>query len=291
MTAPAEPEIGQDGGWPMPDGAGPCRTWPAQPGCSGLDPDPSAWTSQHRRAVEAATELLWRLTAGQFGLCQELIRPCHYRYTSSNLMAAMRQGRWIATSCACRSRCQCFTVSKIELPGPVYWAPQPGAPGQLPGTGPWAMTVWIDGAELGAGNYRLLNGARLLRTDGEQWPAYQHIDRTLDQPGTFGIQYWRGTPVPTGGRRALATLAWELYRAACGDDDCRLPDRVREVSREGVTYMFTDPQEFLTDGRTGITEVDLWLATVNPRKQRSPGGVWSPDLPQHVTDPHGAVNL
>lgn len=293
MTAPL---IGEDGTWDMPPGAGPCRTWPAAAECSPLDADPAKWTAEQRNAVEVATEILWRLTAGRFGLCQETIRPCQRRYLScppdaNGVYPRLIEGRWHNLTCGCgrRGSCSCDPPAKIDLPGPVFWSPAPDDTTGRVDTGPWGIEVWIDGEKLPEGSLLLLNQSRLLRTDGQGWPDYQHLDRPLTEHDTFGIRYWRGTPVPPGGRRALAALAWELVRACQGDQECRLPDRVREISREGITMTMVDPQEFLTEGRTGITEIDLWLSTVNPTKQRSPSAVWSPDLPQQHSDPYGQV--
>jgi hypothetical protein len=44
-----------------------------------------------------------------------------------------------------------------------------------------------------------------------------------------------------------------------------LPERVQTITRQGVTVGFLDPQDFLEKGRTGITMIDLWLRSVNPR--------------------------
>lgn len=69
-----------DGTWSMPPEIGPCRTWPIDPFCTcfaGADvPDQPPWPAELERCVEIATEYLWRRTAGAFGLCWELVRPC-----------------------------------------------------------------------------------------------------------------------------------------------------------------------------------------------------------------------
>jgi hypothetical protein len=58
------------------DTEGPCP-WPLDTACCpGWPEDPEEWDDQHVLAVEIATDILWRLTAGRFGLCPELIRPC-----------------------------------------------------------------------------------------------------------------------------------------------------------------------------------------------------------------------
>lgn len=53
---------------------------------------------------------------------------------------------------------------------------------------------------------------------------------------------------------------------ACGGGKCRLPRRVQTVSRQGVTYQMVDPTDIYRDGLTGLPEVDIWIASVNPNR-------------------------
>lgn len=299
--------IGEDGTWPMLGGrGGPCRTWPVMPGCGCLPPDATTWDDAQRSAVESATEILWRLTGGQFGMCREVLRPCRTPQRAglpplgapypAGPYPTLDAGQWINVVCGCGSdSCSCGPVSEIRLPGPIYWEPPrpwwPAPTDERPTPPRYALEVYIDGVELPSSAYTVYNGNRLVRTDGGRWPDCQYIDRPFylrpDDPpewsaqGTFGVIYWRGTPVPSSGQRAVALLACEIWKACQGDDSCRLPARVREVNREGVSYTVVDPQNFLDEGRTGLTEVDLWLASVNPRHQREPSTVWSVDLRRH----------
>ena len=95
------------------------------------------------------------------------------------------------------------------------------------------------------------------------------------------VTYTYGVTVPVAGRRAARKLASELVRGWSGED-CDLPDRVTNVSRQGISFTVIDPQDFLDDGRTGIYEVDLFLRAVNPDKARKPARVFSPDLPKAI---------
>jgi hypothetical protein len=95
--------------------------------------------------------------------------------------------------------------------------------------------------------------------------------------GRTVVAYTWGAAPPTAGRLAAATLALELGKAGCRDSSCRLPQRLQTLTRQGVTATFLDPQTFLSDRRTGLTEVDLWLAAVNPNRSRQPARVWSPE--------------
>ena len=92
------------------------------------------------------------------------------------------------------------------------------------------------------------------------------------------VTYEYGTPPPALGRIAAKALADQYLLAMAGDDDCTLPQRVTQISRQGVSWTLLDPQEFLDKGRTGIYQVDLFLATVNPDGAKMRARVFSPDL-------------
>lgn len=92
------------------------------------------------------------------------------------------------------------------------------------------------------------------------------------------VTYTWGTGIPGAGRAAARRLAEELLRGWTGDDDCALPSRVTNVSREGISFTVMDKQEFLDDLRTGVYEVDLFLRAVNPDRARKRARVYSPDV-------------
>lgn len=276
----------------MPDGAGPCRTWPVEPSCSCLPEEPGEWDPQIRSAVETATEILWRLTAGRFGLCYEIVRPCRPGCrtpagTPAGPHPTLIDGRWInLSSCGCGcppnrcDDCDCGTgPDRLTLPGPVY---APHLPGSCP-PGDYPVTVWINGEVVDPTAYWVEPPATLTRIDGRPWPHCQDMSAPHTSAGAFAVAYWRGTPVPPGGRRAVSILACEIHKACIKDTSCALPARVQTVEREGISYTMIDPMEFIGQGRTGLTQVDLWVGAVNPAGARSPSGVWSPDLarPRH----------
>jgi hypothetical protein len=53
-----------------------------------------------------------------------------------------------------------------------------------------------------------------------------------------------------------------------GSAACALPERISSVARQGVSYTVMDPQEFISNGKVGIYEIDLFLAAVNPNKAK-----------------------
>lgn len=118
-----------------------------------------------------------------------------------------------------------------------------------------------------------LDGPWLTRTDGSGWPICG---------GTAVVAYEYGIDPPPAGTLAVLELASELGIAAAPDCDleCRLPQRVRSVTRQGISFEVIDPLEFLDQGLTGLPTVDLWIRAVNPRGRPQRGRVWSPDLPR-----------
>lgn len=266
-----------------PDGTGPCP-WPIDLACCPDWPeDPSEWTSQHTLAVEIANDFLWRRTAGRFGLCPELIRPCRRGCTPDRhgtgflwdrstfpLDPYVFNGKWFNFGCGCGPEdCSCDPQCVLELPGPVNSV----------------VEVKIDGDVVDPSTYRLdrrPNKGRLLRaggTSGPCWPTCQDLTKEDTEPGTFSVLYLRGKAVPAAGQRALGVLACEIHKQCVGAGDCRLPERVRQVTREGVTYDMFDPGEWLDTGLTGLREVDTWLRAVNPHALHQPSAVFSLDLP------------
>lgn len=62
---------------------------------------------------------------------------------------------------------------------------------------------------------------------------------------------------------AISVLAEEMLLAS-SSAQCRIPERVTNVTRQGVSWTLLDPQDFLSEGRTGIYEVDLAVRALNP---------------------------
>lgn len=268
-----------------PTADGPCP-WPLDVTCCpGWPQSPEDWTPQHTLAVEIATDMLWRRTAGRYGLCPELIRPCRRGCTPDGHGTGFlwppspsgpyqdEFGRWFNFGCGCGpSGCSCAPLCTLDLPGPVNAV----------------LEVRIDGRVLDEDEYRLRakptnpGTGQLIRAGGESgpcWPTCQDLEKPVGAPGTFSVLYLRGKPVPAAGQRALGALACEIYKQCTGASGCRLPERVKTVSREGVTYDMFDPGEWLEDGLTGLREVDTFLRGVNPHGLTQPSAVFSLDMP------------
>lgn len=231
------------------------------------------------RAEALAVGTLRSLTAYQVGGCPVTVRPCakgcaaplYYEApvtgaAADALGAAVGpwwasvgvDGQWVNTSCGCTTDCSCTTVSEVVLTGPV------GAVGQ----------VVIDGTVLDPSTYRVDNGNRLVRLDGA-WPRCQDMSAAADAQGAFAVTYTPGWPVDDTAAWVAGKLAVE-FAQACTGGKCRLPNGVRQVTRQGVSMDI--PASMFAGGITGITEVDAWVRIWNPNALTLPSQVWSPDL-------------
>lgn len=222
-----------------------------------------------------AWSLLASLTAYRIATCPIAVRPCAARCLDSGGMMAfpvsgggtgqyspfIAGGKWY-NSCGCRraNDCSCSVLSEVRLPGPV---------GGI-------VSVKVDGILLPPAAYRVDNGNRLVRLDGEQWPACQDMALPSTAVGAFEVVYYRGTAPNNMTRHAAGALAVEFY-AACAGDSCRLPDNVTSVARQGVDYELT-PTDF-PEGVTGIKAVDALIRIYNPNKLKGPVTIASPDSP------------
>jgi hypothetical protein len=138
-------------------------------------------------------------------------------------------------------------------------------------------SVTVGGVLRGPDTYRLRDGRWLEDRTRRGWP-------TCD-PGLV-VVYTAGTDPPPEARDAARTLALHLAYARAGDARCRLPSNVTAATRQGISQSFTPAAELIAAGRTGLTDVDLWLGTVNPTARRHRPSSWSPDThPRTYTRP------
>jgi hypothetical protein len=228
-------------------------------GCPGAADKPD----EAAAATEIATEIIWALSGRRFGLCEVTVRP--------QPPAPVNPG--LALTAFAHSR-----IGASNAPPPVLC---PGAmpPRYITLDGPVnAVTeVRIDGAVVPAGDYQLSRN-RLYRNGTEPWPSAQDMNAPPGDPGTWTVTYLKGLAVPKGGLVSAALLACELFKVLTGKP-CQLPSRLTDITREGLSMTVMDPADFLDNGRTGITTIDLWLAAVNPNGLASPPTLWSPDTP------------
>lgn len=133
---------------------------------------------------------------------------------------------------------------------------------------------------------RAIDGLEVVQTgelvpSSEYWisdSTYLTVTGNVPVMSGLSVSYVYGTNPPEDGVEAARALADELI-ILFGDGpgaECRLKN-VTSFSRQGVNYEIEDARTILTDGRTGIPEVDLFVASVNPTRARMRSRVLSPD--------------
>ena len=95
------------------------------------------------------------------------------------------------------------------------------------------------------------------------------------------VSYTYGQLPPTIGRMAALQLAKNFYYLWSGrEDECQFPDRVTSVTRQGVSWVLLDSQDFIEELKTGIYAVDMFLKMANPAKATQKAKVFSIDMPR-----------
>lgn len=249
-----------------------CEPWgPLVPSClpECWSPNPEAWTEEQRFAVQAASDMLHRLTAGVYGQCTVTVRPCGQpeECPPLNDMGVMGvsfirpmliEGNVRNFRCGCRGRgCSCGPECKVVLD-------------------PFCsemVEVLIDGKPLPRDAYDVQDYRLLMRMDGGCWPDCQHMNRHEGHAGTWTVKYKTGWPPDAGGRLAVTRLAVEMRKACTpGAKGCQLSEWVTQVVRDGVTYQID-----LSETHTGLPLVDRWVRSVNPYGVATQFRAWSPD--------------
>lgn len=267
-----------------------CLPWEPDTSClpPGWNPDPNLWTDLQKNSIKIAQSILTRCTAGKIGLCEIRLRPCRPRCAESygfsgccgtgvgagnlgiGFMPVLFGGRVYNVSCGCSGPCGCGPICEIALPGRVNSVTQ----------------VKIDGVVLDPSQYTVQNNRYLVRRGTAEgpanpcWPECQRLDLPDSEPGTWSVTYLRGLwdeGTAAAARRFMTILGGELA-ATCEKRTCRLPSRVTNVARDGVTYSILDDPTIFDRCRTGLPEVDMWLGSINPNGSRSGLKVMSPDL-------------
>ena len=240
--------------------SGPCEAWISGDDvaecCDGaISSTPSELFEQ---SAFAAQEALYVLSGRIFsGTCERTVRPCRTGCSCGVQILSRGHIIWSGEAWDCMGDlCGCGSLSQVKLADhPVRAISQ----------------VKIDGSVISSSEYRLDEGRYLTRLNGDQWPSCQRLDLADTQGGTFSVTYLYGQEPPEIGKMAAGQLACELYRACSGDAECVLPSGVSRITRQNVTIEFN---AFAAWGRqegiwrTGLSLVDLFLNTYNPRDIR-----------------------
>lgn len=230
----------------------------------GFTPDPD---DKHMAEVLAWTSLQ-SLMGYSLAICPIEVRPCRQAYAervyqdypvnrSGPFEPALVGGAWVNCACGGDAGCGCG-VSWVQLPGYV---------GRID-------EVTIGATVLEKTAYRVDNGSRLVRQDGEAWPS-QDLSLPAGEEGTWTVRYFQGDAPTEVDDWAAGVLAYEFLKSMSGDKKCRLPSNVTQVVRNGVTMDLA--QNLFLDGTTGIREVDAVIAQRNPNRLSQPPRIVSPD--------------
>lgn len=249
--------------------------WPVDWSVCDLDCEQQLSDAQRAVSEGLAVQTLRMLTGYRAGGCPVTVRPCSPRCkTSSWLVAPVGPANWAGAyggwgfnpyvgpggawlnACGCkRDDCSCTKVHELILPGHVGMIVQ----------------VVQDGVTLDPSIYRVDDGNRLVRMDGEDWPSCQDMNADSGE-GTLLVTYLNGNPVDAVGSHVAGLLAGE-YAKACLGAACALPANATNVARQGITVQL-DPEMF--SNGTGIKLVDDYIRIWNPFSTM-PAQVFSPD--------------
>ena len=271
---------------------GPCQTWIEGEDLVALcGADPIA-DAQLLDAIAVSVSMLAYSASGrQFpGICERTVRPCGdpqngcWTYNwGAGVYAWWGWGAgygwgWYGPPMGLGGNqsgplCGCSPLSRVKLSGyPVREIVEVKINGDvLPAT-------YTDGSP----QYRLDEWQFLTRmndpANGQNavWPGCQVLALDDTEQGTFSVTYKYGASPPPMGILACEQLGCEFFAAFSGGD-CKLPNNVTKIVRQGLTQERITPlAAALRMGATGILAWDSFLADVNPNGLRRRPAIWSP---------------
>lgn len=125
-------------------------------------------------------------------------------------------------------------------------------------------------------------GGEDVTLEADEWYIIgQRVELLRCSGPIISITYTVGSNLPPGTILATETLAGEWVAARLGKE-CRLPDRITQVTRSGTSWTVFDPTDIIANGKSGIPEIDTWLAVVNPKAQKQLARVVDPGKPRLI---------
>lgn len=259
---------------------GPCEPWDPiwpQGDCAEILETASAEVTGW--AVQAASEILYQLTAQRFSLCQVVLRPCRQScygnfpwYTwweyGTYPQPYWWNGTWYNLACgSCPSNsCSCPGLDETILPGPVVSVTE----------------VKLDGVALVAGtDYRVDDYRKLVRLGGQLWPFCQNMNLADTEVGTWSATVVYGEAVPIIGRVAVGEFALELVKYIMCADDCAIPRGTVDISRQGVSMTIANMADLFNTGFIQLRMCDLFIKTANPHHNQARSAVYDLDSPEY----------
>lgn len=229
-------------------------------------------------ALEYGAFTVWAATGRRFGLCPRTVRPCGrtcntqgiygYYWSEGTWLPYIFNGAWRNCWCGCNGLsgcCTCAPDCQLWLPGPIASI----------------TSVIQDGVTVDPATYRVDNGQWLVRTQSvstsDCWNQCQNYNINSGA-NTLVVNYMLGIAVPNVLKRAAGELACEWIKSCLGLP-CRLPQRVTNIARQGVSISMVNVDDLLKEGLTGVQTVDQLIRGFNPFGLVSKMNIASPDDP------------
>lgn len=109
------------------------------------------------------------------------------------------------------------------------------------------LSVTINGADAPIDDFYISDNIAFARKDGRV---------VVSGNDDVCFTYETGLAVPKALQRACQRYADELILWDMDDETCAIPRNTSTVSRQGESFTLMMPDDFISDGRTGIYEVD-----------------------------------
>jgi hypothetical protein len=232
----------------------PTVTWPYTWAC-----DPPADQALADAVLAAAQSILWAATGRRYAVVTLTDVPVPVRrfsWCGCMVGPALIDGDWWNVP-LCEEGCEHDACCWLFLPcSPVR-----------------AVTaVSISGTALDPADWRA-EGDRIYLTDG-CWPRVEECD-----PSPVTATWTCGLDPPPGADLAMGELACELAKGWT-TGSCRLPSRVTNITRQGVSMdLGGDLAVLLDHGLLGLPICDAFIRATNPAGLSMASAVLSPDFP------------
>ena len=206
----------------------------------GCSCDLSEFTGDVNDMIDEASDILYQISGGVIsGRCTNTYRPC------------ADGSCWCGYGPGCGG---CCDLAGIPLPQPF----------------PEVESVKIDGVEVT--QWAVVDGYKLVRTDGAMWPGSKNPLLPDTEPGTFSITVTTGVDHTYSAKMAAVELVCELAAATMGRDT-RLPAGTVSATMDGVSVQvgrLPGQQDIEAVGLTWLSRFMSTWGQTNVAEVRSP---------------------
>ena len=187
--------------------------------------------------LEDASDLLAFMSNGRVvGRCTTTLRPCR-----NSVCGWWFPDRiwpvWAADNCCCG-------VDELPLVTPIVSV----------------NLITIDGEVLPSGDYKIIDGSKLVRTDGGSWPGCQDVGLDSSEAGTFAVNYTFGRRIPVFAKMAAVELACSLSKGVTPTGRQVLPPNTTYATHQGVQMGYATRAGAVKDYAINLPFVAQFLA-------------------------------